>query len=200
MPTNKGTIASMLVVARDGNISQTYQHVLSQIRGILNCSIEDANPVTLKYGQYKKFWQAIRDEHRYHKRLCSVAFIKRLIDISVSVLILRYRLNPVFFLFNDSMYTESIQRHSDYRKFDDTLRLIIDCRQHEFQALQAMLEQAYSQGQIYYGLHDSKDALMTCFVENTQQGGHLHFIDGGDGGLAMAARQLKAQLKHEAQK
>lgn len=198
VPANKGTIASMLVVARGDNVSLIYQQVLNQIKDILNCSIEEANPVSLQYGQYRTFWQALRDEHRYHRQLFSMAFIKRLIDISLSVLIFRHRLNPVFFLFNDSAYTDSINRHSDYRKFDDTLRLIIDCRQSEFQALQHMLEQAYLKGRIYYGLYAAKDALMTCFVENTQQGGHLHFIDGGDGGLTMAARQLKAQLKLEA--
>ena len=36
---------------------------------------------------------------------------------------------------------------------------------------------------------------MTCFVDSTQQGEHLHFIDGGDGGLAVAAKQLKSQIK-----
>ncbi len=30
---------------------------------------------------------------------------------------------------------------------------------------------------------------MTCFVKNQQN--HIHFIDGGDGGYAMAARMLK---------
>ncbi|MDE2617909.1 MAG: DUF3095 family protein, partial [Burkholderiales bacterium] len=46
-------------------------------------------------------------------------------------------------------------------------------------------------GQVDYGLHSSDHALMTCFVRSMTQ--HVHFVDGGDGGYAMAARQLKAR-------
>ena len=34
---------------------------------------------------------------------------------------------------------------------------------------------------------------MTCFVDGLSDGKHIHFIDGGDGGYAMAAMKLKAQ-------
>ena len=37
-------------------------------------------------------------------------------------------------------------------------------------------------------------ALMTCLVFNLEKSEHVHFIDGGDGGFAIAAKQLKAQL------
>ena len=36
-------------------------------------------------------------------------------------------------------------------------------------------------------------ALMTCFVRS-YQGNHVHFVDGSNGGYALAAKQLKAQL------
>ena len=35
---------------------------------------------------------------------------------------------------------------------------------------------------------------MTCLVFSLEASDHLHFIDGADGGFALAARQLKAQL------
>jgi hypothetical protein len=34
---------------------------------------------------------------------------------------------------------------------------------------------------------------MTCFVR-AYRGNHVHFVDGSDGGYALAARALKAQL------
>ncbi len=166
-----------------------------KIRNILNCSIEEANPISLTDKKYKNFWPAIKDEYRYHNKLLSINFFNRLIDISLAVLIFRYKLNPVFFLFNAEKYKKSINQHSDYRKFDDTLRLIIDCKKEDYETLRHELEKAYLEGKIYYGLHASNEALMTCFVESTQQGDHLHFIDGGDGGLAMASKQLKSQTK-----
>jgi hypothetical protein len=41
-----------------------------------------------------------------------------------------------------------------------------------------------------YGLHVTDHALMTCLVFN-YSGKHLHFIDGADGGLFLAAKQFK---------
>jgi hypothetical protein len=37
-------------------------------------------------------------------------------------------------------------------------------------------------------------ALLTCIVFS-YNGNHVHFVDGSDGGYALAARSLKAQLK-----
>jgi len=37
---------------------------------------------------------------------------------------------------------------------------------------------------------------MTCFVLSTNSDEHIHFIDGNDGGYALAAKQLKQQLSH----
>jgi hypothetical protein len=38
---------------------------------------------------------------------------------------------------------------------------------------------------------------MTCIVFSLTASEHVHFIDGGDGGFAMAALQLKEQLAAE---
>jgi hypothetical protein len=38
---------------------------------------------------------------------------------------------------------------------------------------------------------------MTCYVQNLSDTAHIHFVDGGDGGYAMAAKQLKQQLRGE---
>jgi Protein of unknown function (DUF3095) len=38
--------------------------------------------------------------------------------------------------------------------------------------------------------------MMTCLVFSLQESRHVHFIDGADGGFALAALQLKAQLQN----
>jgi len=47
---------------------------------------------------------------------------------------------------------------------------------------------------VAYGTHQASAALMTCLVRS-YDGDHLHFVDGADGGYALAAKQMKAQLQ-----
>ena len=194
MPSKKGVVISLLVRARHDNDMSVYSELLQRIRDILDGDIASANPVYLDPANYKSFSQALREESAYHHRRFSYGFVKRIVDVALSVLIFRFGVNPIAPFFNGKRYKSTIAEHSDYRKFDDVLRLIMDCSEQQCHALQECLQAAYEKGEVYYGLHASGAALMTCFVENTNPGGHLHFIDGGDGGLAMASRQLKAQM------
>ena len=52
----------------------------------------------------------------------------------------------------------------------------------------------YEAGNVVFGMYSASAALMTCVIES-HQGAHVHFIDGADGGYALAAKEMKAQLK-----
>jgi hypothetical protein len=58
------------------------------------------------------------------------------------------------------------------------------------------LQSAADKNELAYGIHRSSSALATCMVK-AYEGDHVHFVDGADGGYALAARQLKAQLSEE---
>ena len=60
-------------------------------------------------------------------------------------------------------------------------------------ALTAKLDERQAKGKLVYGLHASKAALMTCLIFN-RQGEHVHFVDGADGGYALASAQMKEKL------
>ena len=108
------------------------------------------------------------------------------------VLVFRFGVNPL--VFDPKHYAGAMAAHSDYRKFDDMLRMILDCTTEQVQAIQAFLEELRGSGEICYGMHIADASLMTCFVDGLNDGEHIHFVDGGDGGYAMAAKGLKAQL------
>ncbi len=194
IPSRKGKVVSVLVMARDIGAMNVYQELISKFRLILRREISESNPVLDNLVQYKSVKQALAEELKYHRSCFSKSFLFRLIDIILAVLIFKHRVNPVSHAFDSKQYLESIGTHSDFRKFDDTLRLIMDCSAEELESLKSMLDKSFREGVLFYGLYSSDQALMTCFVETTRQGGHLHFIDGGDGGLAMAAKQLKVQI------
>jgi hypothetical protein len=86
------------------------------------------------------------------------------------------------------------------RKFDDMLRMVVDCSNAQAEQVHQFLEGRFLEGQLFYGLHRSDHALMTCLVFSATDNQHLHFIDGAGGGYAYAATQMKSQLRFAAER
>lgn len=86
-------------------------------------------------------------------------------------------------------YVAALAANTGHLKLDDVLRAVLDLTEAEADAQQTLLETLAQRGAIAYGLHTSDHALMTCFIRSHSD--HLHFVDGGDGGLTQAARRLK---------
>jgi len=98
------------------------------------------------------------------------------------------------FGFPGGVYRSQVVANCDYRKFDDTLRMVLDLSDEQREKLEAMLAEEHAKGTIAYGTHVADSALMTCVVTQ-HEGDHVHFVDGADDGYALAAKQLKSQLK-----
>ncbi len=89
-------------------------------------------------------------------------------------------------------YIQQVVENSDFRKYDDGLRMILDCTTELERALTQRLADAASSGVARYGLHRQDAAMMTCFAPSVMRSDHVHFIDGARGGYASAATALKA--------
>lgn len=196
IPTQRGTILSVLVQARSSPPGETYDEVLKELDGILSGGLTQSNPVDRSHMSYQSAWACLKDEVRYQESLLSFEFIGRFLEILLAVAVFQFGFNPGFF--DPDEYGQALRTHSDYRKFDDMLRLIIDCNPEEKEAIESYLSTLKENEQIFYGTQASDESLMTCYVEELSQGGHLHFIDGGDGGYARAAKQLKEQIRRTA--
>lgn len=103
-----------------------------------------------------------------------------------------------------NIYMESLSTNADFRKFDDALYLTIDCSDTFVTEFESLLIAASDY--IRYGIFCQEQALLTCFVishdrlgcdvlANTNSLAHIHFIDGAQGGYAMAAKALKSQYE-----
>jgi hypothetical protein len=93
-----------------------------------------------------------------------------------------------------SRYKPTLVRNADVRKFNDLYRQILSGTPAQRRVLEAWLESRFSRGELVYGLHVADRAHMTCLVFD-YAGRHLHFIDGADGGLFLAANAFKARLR-----
>ena len=93
--------------------------------------------------------------------------------------------------FDMATYVRDVVANADFRKFDDGLRMTLDCSEEFAEALEARL--AAAEDFADYGTFRQAGAQVTCFVPSYGDRGHLHFVDGANGGYTMAATALKAR-------
>ena len=72
--------------------------------------------------------------------------------------------------------------------------MVLTGNKHQREELEKYLSQEYLDKNIVYGIHITDRVIMTCLVFQ-RNGRQVHFIDGADGGYALAAKELKVQLK-----
>ncbi|WP_127114692.1 DUF3095 domain-containing protein [Shimia sediminis] len=96
--------------------------------------------------------------------------------------------------FNSTDYRRSIGPNADFRKFDDGLKMTLDCDAQAQARIEVVLKEAAEQGLVNYGLHTQAQAMMTCLVPSATDAGHMHFVDGASGGYALAAAKLDQAL------
>ena len=86
--------------------------------------------------------------------------------------------------FIPAKYTQQVIENFDFRKFDDLLRMVLDCTPQLAAEIES-LKDAASRGVIRYGTHSQDHAMMTCFTPSPANPSHVHFIDGAQGGYAL---------------
>ncbi len=94
--------------------------------------------------------------------------------------------------FDTASYLRQLVENTDFRKYDDGLRMTLDCTPQLADRIEAVLTDAAARGIARYGLHRQGSALMTCIVPSPTRADHIHFVDGAAGGYAAAAMGLKA--------
>ena len=93
--------------------------------------------------------------------------------------------------FDPERYATEVPNATDSRKFDDSLRLVLDCNAEQKSAIERYLEDMFQSGEVIYGIHASHSAIMTCFILDWKN--HVHLVDGAEGGYTEAARCFKAR-------
>ena len=94
--------------------------------------------------------------------------------------------------FDAALYASDLVANADFRKFDDGLRMTLDCSPAFADAIEARL--AAAEDFVHWGAFRQEAAQVTCFVPSITERGHVHFVDGAGGGYTMAAKAMKARL------
>lgn len=95
--------------------------------------------------------------------------------------------------FDPRKYIDELVANTDYRKYDDGLRLTLDCTPGFADRLEDRLRQAERDGLLRFGMHRQPAALMTCYTPSAMESRHFHFVDGAGGGYAFAASDMAAR-------
>lgn len=186
--TNGDIIAILFLDPLDRD--DVYQIFVSQLNLILVGGFQLANPVQESAMTYRSLKEMISADLKHQSSL--LKRVPRLIDTLFAHLLFGWGLYSLFpFL---KKYVKATASHSDFCKFDDMLRMILDCNAQQSKAITLLCDDLRKRFGICYGIHISNEALMTCYVPGFGDGEHIHFIDGGGGGYAIAAKQLKSQM------
>ena len=194
-PTQYGQILSVLVLPADIARMSAFRAVVKQIIGMVEMSAECDRPATRGAMQLKWPPQGCDLEARASRKAgepVSRARVKVYARTFLYFLIMRLNLRVGRFVPNK--YLSEVVANSDFRKFDDALRMIVDCTPGMAQRIEDTLAAAESRGHIRYGCHRENAAIMTCFTPLPSHPTHVHFIDGAQGGYALAAAALKQRL------
>ncbi len=119
---------------------------------------------------------------------------KAKVIFAVMMTVILYRTNLTVGGFNVRSYGRELAQNTDFRKFDDGLKMTIDIDPARMAKIEARLEDAAAKGICQFGLHRQTSALVTCIVPSIMSRDHMHFIDGAAGGYAQAASQMKAKM------
>lgn len=96
--------------------------------------------------------------------------------------------------FDARRYRRVVGGNADFRKFEDGLKMTLDCDSATEARLRDVLDQAAADGIIRFGLFPQSEAMMTCIVPSILTDDHVHFVDGATGGYTAAAQTIKSNM------
>jgi Protein of unknown function (DUF3095) len=190
VPARKGKILTLIVKPAPGAPQAEFSRIISRIITLLE-DAADLNPLPSEGPPVR--WPAseiglqsrISWQHR-------PMWLRRLrVLVTAGWVWLIFKLDLHIAGFNPAQYRSEMAANTDFRKFDDSLMMTVDCEPDVIVELRNILNAAAAEGTVRFGLRTQDEALITCVVPSVHTADHMHFVDGADGGYSAAAAQLR---------
>ena len=191
IPATRGIILSVLVVPALNADPAAFRKLIEDVVGLVERSPDAGRPVPP--GGPPLRWPPAGVDYEARAARGGTLLKRRafvLANTLFAYVVMRFGIKVGNFV--PKLYVQQVVENSDFRKYDDGLRMILDCTPELERALDQRLAAAASDGIIRYGLYRQDAAMMTCFTPSVMRSDHVHFIDGARGGYASAATALKA--------
>jgi hypothetical protein len=193
-----GEIVSIIVLPGAAGNNREFQQLVSEIVALAAQQGRGGHPVPADGPQYAVVpsAQSLDFESRALAEPGKRLRAKFQASLEAFLAWLFYKLGRSAGGFDPVLYKTDVARNSDFRKFDDGLKMTVDIDAAHLASIEGLLTEAAKAGHCRYGLHRQNSALMTCIVPSPYTRDHMHFIDGASGGYAMAASNLKANYSN----
>jgi hypothetical protein len=193
IPSARGLILSALVVPGPNADNDAFRRAIESVIALVEKSPDAGRPVPAGGPEFRWPPAGFALEARAMQR--GPMFLRRIVLVGwtlFSYAILRFNISVGGF--SPQRYVSEVVANTDFRKYDDGLRMILDCTEELAAELERNLADAAARGVVRYGLHRQDAAMMTCFTPAPSRSDHVHFVDGARGGYASAATALKASF------
>lgn len=192
MPAERGLILSVLIVpaSHDG---AAFRRLIEDVVALVEKSPGAGRPVPSSGPRMR--WPTPGANYEALTQRRGPLFVRRLnVHAWTLFAFVLFRFGISAGGFVPQVYMQQVVENSDFRKYDDGLRMVLDCNPELADALERRLATAAAAGVARYGLHRQDAAMMTCFTLSVSRPDHFHFVDGARGGYASASIALKATL------
>ena len=185
-PGNDYEVISLLVVARDHiRQSTAFKKVIDAIDQIYG-SPKNRSPITVTNLKLKATLAKIGLEMRVRIGRFNLLYLLR--NWSKSLLAGVY-----FRTRKGKIYLDNLVDMTDTLVIDGRINTVISGTPAQRARLESALDEIENAGEIIFGFHVSSESIMSCYVRNIRDG-HVHFVDGAEGGYTNAAGVLKRKL------
>lgn len=191
-----GVVLSLIVVPRPGADRAALRNTLEAVLSAVDASPAMGRPLPPQGPQMRPPWSGIEAEVGAAGPLAGSRSLRRAaVFVRACVSYAVFLLGLPLGRFSPRAYRRHLAANADFRKYDDGLRLTVACPLVTADAIETRLIAARAAGLLRFGLTRQDSAVVTCINPSVMNAGHIHFVDGAEGGYARAALRLKADLK-----
>ncbi len=187
-PKNSKEVVCLLISAvNELDQAVVFKKILDKAEAIYG-SHKQRNPISLQRLKLNTRIQKIKTELKMRSpKFGFLEFLKNWIYLIIG----KYWYLPSK---SGQKYLNELVQLSDIFVLDGRINMIISGNPAQRDKLTAFLDSMENNGNIIYGIHVSRESIISCYVRN-RNAQHIHFVDGGNGGYTMAAILLKEKMK-----
>lgn len=182
--TNQEVVSLIVIACKEEDPAEVFSKVLQNIDTIYG-SVNSRKPISVKRLKLKASLRKLNDEMRSKLGKYNAFYLlKNWLTTTIGKY---YWKNTIA----GKTYFQKLVELTDTLTIDGRINTVITGTPQQRKSLTSYLDHLEEKGKIKYGLHVSKQSVMSCYVRDMKKDDHIHFVDGAGGGYTKAANQLK---------